>query len=48
MNKVDLEEHHEREEVDIEALIRNIEGEAQHDRDIQEESPRGAVPGNGG
>ena len=30
-------EHHDRTEVDIEALIRGIEGKAQDDREVQEE-----------
>ncbi len=42
MTNIDPEEHHEREEVDIEALIRKIEGEAQLDREAQDECPQKA------
>ena len=38
ITSIDPEEHHERDEVDIEALIRKIEGEA--DREAHEERPQ--------
>ena len=47
MTKVDLEVHHEREEVDIEALIRKIEGDAQQDR-ISRRIRSRCGPGYGG
>ena len=37
LTSIDPEEHHDRTEVDIEALIRKIEGEAPGDPEVQEE-----------
>ena len=49
LTSIDPEEHHDRTEVDIEALIRRIEGEAQADREVQEEQAKDeqARKGNG-
>ena len=48
LTSIDPEKTHDKEEVDIEALIRRIEGEARGDREMQEESSRGKRSGKWG
>ena len=47
LTSIDPEENHEREEVDIEALVRKIAGQAQEERSAQEAGLQGQRSGTG-